>query len=225
VRLLAFISALLGIAAPAGAQGTTAPASVPGDPRYEKEVAAFEASDRTNPPARGQIIFVGSSTIVDWEPVKYFPDLKIINRGLWGSALIDTVRLVERIVLPYEPRLIVVYAGDNEIDAGFTSEDVAIQVERFAKTVHATLPQTRIVFIGIKPSPSRWLTIDRARATNEMIRDVCSRDDRLAYLDVDGVMLGWDEKPRKELYLSDGLHLSPQGYQLWTTLLRPLLAP
>lgn len=195
------------------------------DPRYEKEVAAFEALDRTNPSPNGQIVFVGSSTIVDWDPVRYFPDLRIINRGLWGSSLIDSVRLVNRIVLPYEPRLIVAYAGDNDIDAGQTSEDVAVQVERFIKSIHAKLPQARIVFIGIKPSPQRWLTIDRARATNEMIRAICSRDDRVAFLDVDGVMLGWDEKPRKELFAEDGLHLSPQGYQLWTTLLRPFLSP
>ena len=195
------------------------------DLRYEKEVAAFEALDRTNPPPKGQIVFVGSSTIVDWDPVRYFPDLRIINRGLWGSSLIDSVRLVNRIVLPYEPRLIVAYAGDNDIDAGQTSEDVAVQVERFIKSVHAKLPQARIVFIGIKPSPQRWLTIDRARATNEMIRAICSRDDRVAFLDVDGVMLGWDEKPRRELFAEDGLHLSPQGYQLWTTLLRPFLNP
>ena len=195
------------------------------DLRYEKEVAAFEALDRTNPSPKGQIVFVGSSTIVDWDPVRYFPDLRIINRGLWGSSLIDSVRLVNRIVLPYEPRLIVAYAGDNDIDAGQTSEDVAVQVERFIKSIHAKLPQARIVFIGIKPSPQRWLTIDRARATNEMIRAICSRDDRVAFLDIDGVMLGWDEKPRKELFAEDGLHLSPQGYQLWTTLLRPFLNP
>jgi lysophospholipase L1-like esterase len=195
------------------------------DPRYEKEVAAFEALDRTNPAPKGQIVFVGSSTIVDWDPVKYFPDLKIINRGLWGSSLIDTVRLVNRIVLPYEPRLVVVYAGDNDVDAGQTSEDVAVQFERLVKAIHARLPQARIVFIGIKPSPQRWLTIDRARAANDLIRAICSRDDRVAFLDVDGVMLGWDEKPRKELFADDGLHLSPQGYQLWTTLLRPFLLP
>ena len=172
-------------------------------------------------PPKGQIVFVGSSTIVDWDPSRYFPDLKIINRGLWGSSLIDSVRLVNRIVLPYEPRLVVVYAGDNDIDAGLTSEDVTVQFERFARSIHATLPQTRIVFIGIKPSPQRWLTIDRARATNELIRRLCSRDDRLAYLDVDGVMLGFDEKPRLDLFAADGLHLSPAGYLLWTTLLRP----
>jgi lysophospholipase L1-like esterase len=135
------------------------------------------------------------------------------------------VRLVDRIVLPYEPRLVVIYAGDNEIDSGFTSEDVAIQFERFIKAIHTKLPKTRIIFIGIKPSPQRWLTIDRARAANEAVRTLCSRDDRVAFLDVDGAMLGFDEKPRTELYLEDGLHLSPQGYQLWTTLLRPLLVP
>lgn len=215
MRTAPLLCAALLLAAPARAQ----------DPRYEKEVAAFEALDRLNPPAKGQIVFVGSSTMVSWDAVTYFPDMKVINRGLWGSALIDSTRLIDRIVLPYEPRLVVVYAGDNDIDAGLTSEDVIVQFERFVRAVHAKLPQTRIVFIGIKPSPQRWLTIDRARATNERIRTLCSRDDRLAYLDVDGVMLGWDEKPRPELFLSDGLHLSAQGYQLWTMLLRPLMSP
>ena len=215
MRSLATLRAILtGAAPPAGSQA----------PRYEKEVRTFEALDRTNPPPKDQIVFVGSSTIVDWYPATYFPDLKIINRGLWGSALMDTVRLVDRIVLPYQPRLVVLYAGDNDIDAGQTPEDVTVQFERFVQAVHAGLPQTRIVFIGIKPSPQRWLTIDRARETNERIRTLTSRDDRVAYLDVDGPMLGWDEKPRKELFQSDGLHLSPQGYQLWTMLLRPLLA-
>ena len=203
------------LAAPAAAQ----------DPRYEREVAAFEAQDRSIPPPKGQILFLGSSTIVDWDPTKYFPDLKIINRGLWGSSLADTVRLVDRLVIPYEPRVVVIYAGDNDIDGGQISEAVTVQFERFVRSVHAKLPQTRIVFIGIKPSPQRWNTIDRARMTNEMIRAFCGRDDRVAYLDVDGVMLGWDEKPRRELFANDGLHLSPQGYQLWTILLRPLLVP
>jgi hypothetical protein len=185
VRTVLLVGAVVMLTAPVRAQ----------DPRYEKEVAAFEALDRTNPPPKGQIVFVGSSTIVDWDPAKYFPDLRIINRGLWGSSLIDSVRLVDRIVLPYEPRRVVVYAGDNDIDAGQTSEDVVVQFERFIKSIHARLPQTRIVFIGIKPSPQRWLTIDRARATNDRIRALCGRDDRVAFLDVDGVMLGGAAPP------------------------------
>ena len=92
--------------------------------------------------------------------------------------------------------------------------------------VIAAIPAVAPIFDeGTEVAPDQVLTIDRARATNEMIRAICSRDDRVAFLDVDGVMLGWDEKPRRELFAEDGLHLSPQGYQLWTTLLRPFLNP
>ena len=192
-------------------------------PRFEKEVALFEAADKKTPPPKGQIVFVGSSTMVDWDAAKYFPDQKIVNRALWGSALVDAVRLVDRLILPHQPRTVVLYAGDNDIDGGVTTEEVVVRFERFVRAIHAKLPTTRIVYIGIKPSPARWLTIDRARAANTMIRQFCSRDDRIAYLDVDGVMLGWDEKPRPELYATDGLHLSPQGYELWTMLLKPFL--
>jgi lysophospholipase L1-like esterase len=194
-----------------------------GTDKWEKDVAAFEAADRLKPPPKGEILFVGSSTIVNWDVALHFPDLRIISRGLWGSALIDTLRYVDRLVIPYEPRLVVVYAGENEVDWGGTSEEVGAQFERFARAVHAKLPQTRILFIGLKPTPQRWLVIDRIRITNALIRAICQRDDRLAFLDVDGVMMGWDERPRRELFQEDGLHLSPEGYRLWSTLVRPFL--
>lgn len=194
-------------------------------PRFEKELAAFEEMDRKNTPSKGQIVFVGSSSMVDWNAAKHFPDLRIVNRALWGSALSDTSRNVDRLVLRYEPRLVVVYGGDNDLDGGATTEDVAVEFERLVKTIHARLPQTRIVYVGIKPSPQRWITVDRMRTANAMIRAICSRDDRIAFVDVDGPMMGWDEKPRPELYQADGLHLSDQGYQLWATLLRPFLVP
>ena len=193
--------------------------------RFEKELAAFDEADKRIPAPRGQILFAGSSTMVDWNPAKYFPDLRIVNRALWGSGVADTSRNVDRLILPYEPRVVVLYAGDNDLDAGATSEQVAVEFERLIKAVHAKLPQTRIVIIGIKPSPQRWITIDRMRTTNAMLRAICGRDDRVAFVDVDGPMLGWDEKPRLDLYKADGLHLSDAGYELWTTLLRPFLAP
>jgi lysophospholipase L1-like esterase len=193
--------------------------------RFARELAAFEEMDRKAPPPKGQIVFAGSSSMVDWNAAKYFPDLRIVNRALWGSAFSDTSRNVDRLILPYEPRIVVLYAGDNDLDGGATTEDVAVEFERVVKAIHARLPQTRIVYVGIKPSPQRWITIDRMRAANAMIRAICARDDRVAFIDVDGPMMGWDEKPRPELYQADGLHLSDQGYQLWTTLLRPFLTP
>jgi lysophospholipase L1-like esterase len=194
--------------------------------RWEKDIAAFEAADRVAPPPSGEIVFVGSSSIARWDTAGAFPDLRIINRGFGGSELADSVRYADRIVVPYQPRLVVVYAGDNDISSnGRTSEQVVVEAERFVSRVRAKLPDVRIVFIGVKPSPLRWTQVDRMRAANTMLRAYCERDDRLAYLDVDSAMLGWDEKPRRELFVEDGLHLSAEGYRVWTTLLRPFLAP
>jgi len=215
MRAPVFLALTVLAAVPASAQ--------PPADRWEKDIAAFEAADKAAPPAKGQIVFVGSSTIRRWDTAAYFPDLKIINRGFGGSELSDAVRYVDRIVLPYEPRLVVVYSGDNDIGSGVTSEEVAVAFERFTRAVHAKLPQTRILYLGIKPSLLRWTQVDRMRAANLVIRAYCERDDRLAFLDFDGLMLGWDEKPRRELFVEDGLHLSPQGYQMWTTVLRPWL--
>jgi lysophospholipase L1-like esterase len=191
---------------------------------WEKDIAAFEAADRQSPPPRGEVLFVGSSTIRLWDLKASFPDLQTINRGFGGSSMADATRYVDRIVVPHAPRTVVVYAGDNDI-MGITAEQITIEFERFVRAVHAKLPETRIVYIGIKPSLLRWAQVDRMRAANTMIEQFCQRDDRLAFVDVDHAMLGWDEKPRPELYVQDGLHLTPAGYQILNVLVRPYLSP
>jgi lysophospholipase L1-like esterase len=207
------IAGILSVAASAAGQGV-----------WEPAIAAFETSDRTAPPPTGEIVFVGSSSIRLWDVHRYFPDLKIINRGFGGSQLSDAVRYAERIVIPYKPRIVVVYAGDNDIYGGATSEQVMISFEQFVRIVRAKVPDVRIVFIGVKPSLQRWDVIERMRLANEMIRAYAEHDDDVAFVDVDQAMLGWDEKPRPELFVADGLHLTPAGYELWSALLRPLLA-
>ena len=190
--------------------------------RWEKDIAAFEAADLASPPPKGEILFVGSSTIRLWDLKASFPDLKTINRGFGGSEMADSTRYVDRIVVPYTPRLVVVYAGDNDI-MGTPSEQIVIAFERFVRAVHARLPDTKILYIGIKPSLLRWGQVDRMRQANAMIRQFCERDDRLGFVDTDNAMLGWDEKPRKDLYVADGLHLTAAGYQILTALVRPFL--
>ena len=199
------------------------PAAAQND-RWEKDIAAFEAADLASPPPKGEILFVGSSTIRLWDLKAAFPDLKTINRGFGGSEMQDATRYVDRIVVPYSPRIVVVYAGDNDI-MGTPSEQIVIAFERFVRAVHAKLPEAKILYIGIKPSLLRWNSVDRMRQANAMIRQFCERDDRLGFVDTDNAMLGWDEKPRKELYVADGLHLTPAGYQILNALVRPFLTP
>lgn len=186
--------------------------------RWEPKIRQFEAQDKQKmPPAEG-ILFVGSSSIVGWKVEACFPDLPVINRGFGGSQIADSVHFADRIILPYRPRIVVLYAGDNDVNAGKTPQRVLADYRQFVKTIHQALPQTRIVFIAIKPSIRRWDLVDLMREANGLIRAVAEKDDRLGYVDIDRPMIGDDGKPRPELFKSDGLHLNAEGYQLWSSL-------
>lgn len=190
---------------------------------WTKEIAAFEAQDREAPPRQGGVVFVGSSSIRLWDLSGSFPGIPVLNRGFGGSHISDSIRFVDTLVLRHSPRTVVVYAGDNDLSAGKTPATVAADFATFVARVHAALPETRIAFIGIKPSLERWALISRVREANALIRKQCEADDRLGFIDVDGPMLGWDGKPRQELLVEDGLHLAPKGYELWTVLVRPFV--
>jgi lysophospholipase L1-like esterase len=200
---------------------TTVPAAQ--EDQWAKELAAFAAQDSTAPPKPGGIVFVGSSSIRLWDLAHSFPALPVINRGFGGSQIADSVQNVDRLVIRHKPRTVVFYAGDNDLAAGKSPTVVANDFKAFATKVQAALPQARIAFIGIKPSIQRWQLVAQVREANALVRAYCETDDRLGFIDVDGPMLGWDEKPRKELFAEDGLHLTPKGYELWTALVRPFL--
>ncbi len=186
--------------------------------RFEKTIQSFEASDKKQLPAKGGVLFVGSSSIRKWDLEKYFPGADYLNRGFGGSHISDCIHFAPRIVLPYKPETIVFYAGDNDTSAGKSPEVVEQDFRTFVEMVHKPLPKTRILFIAIKPSIKRWQLIENIRKANRRVEEVCKKDDRLVYIDVDQPMLGDDGKPRAELLASDKLHLSPAGYKLWTKL-------
>jgi lysophospholipase L1-like esterase len=152
-----------------------------------------------------------------------FPGVAVLNRGFGGSELEDLVRAAPRLVVPAAPRLVVVYAGDNDLMGGKSPERVCADFVRLRRTLQALSPATRIAFIAIKPSPARWHLAASARQANDCIRQQMLDDSRLAFVDVFTPMLGPAGTPRPELYLDDGLHLNAAGYDLWRRLLTPVV--
>jgi lysophospholipase L1-like esterase len=191
--------------------------------RWEATIKGFEEQDRTSPPPKGEIVFTGASSIVRWNLPEYFPDLKVINRGFGGSEMADAARYASRIVVPYSPRIVVLYSGDNDIGRGVTPAKVEADFEQFVQVVRGALPQARIVVIGVKPSILRWAVWDNMKKANALMRAYIDTHKGLEYVEVGPPMLGADGKPRPELFVPDGLHLTPEGYKLWTGLLRPHL--
>lgn len=196
---------------------------VPLPQRWEPRIRQYEAADARQSPPKHGIVFLGSSSIVGWDVKEFFPDLPVVARGFGGSHLSCCIHYAPRITLPYEPKVVVVYAGDNDIASGKSPERVRDDFKRLVALIHEKLPKTRIVFIAIKPSLARWKLVDKMREANRLVQRVTEGDERLVYLDIDAPMIGADGKPRAELFRDDGLHLNEKGYRLWSSLLRPHL--
>lgn len=192
--------------------------------KWEGTIAAFEQKDRQSPPPKNGILFVGSSSIRMWNTTNSFPTLTTINRGFGGSYLSDVARFAGRIVTPYNPRLIVVYAGGNDIAGKRTAGQVFAAYKDFVAAVRKVLPKTPIIYIAMAPNPKRWLLYPEMQKADALIRDFAAKGDHLRFLDFGPQMLGADGQPRPELFLKDKLHLNAEGYKLWNSLLAPHLA-
>jgi lysophospholipase L1-like esterase len=191
--------------------------------RFKREIDEFIEWDSKNSVPDDAVLFVGSSSIRMWPTCRRFPDMKVINRGFGGSQISDVIYYFDRIVLPYKPKVIVFYAGDNDVAAGKSAEPVLKDYRRFINIVHKAIPKTPVIFIAIKPSLSRWKLWPEMKRANTMIEDYCYRNERLFFVDISVALLGKNGKPDEKLFLDDQLHLSDEGYAKWTAMLRPVI--
>jgi lysophospholipase L1-like esterase len=220
-QLIAMACAMLACLGALGAQQPAAP-----DPnRWESAIQKFEEADTLNPPATGGIVFFGASSIVRWNLDESFPDLKgtTANRGFGGSEMADAARYAARVVLPRAPRVVVLYPGENDVARGVKADAIGAGFQQFYTTVHTALPQTRVVVIGLKPTPVRWQFDDEMQRANVLLEGYCKAQANCVYVDVRPDMMGADGKPRPELYVADGEHMTAEGYKIWTRLVRATL--
>ncbi|MBC7369058.1 MAG: hypothetical protein H7343_19990 [Undibacterium sp.] len=193
----------------------------------EKWTAAIDAygkADAVKPPARDAVVFVGSSSILKWTSLAAdFPFTTVLNRGFGGPELSDSVFYADRIVTPYAPRMVVVYAGENDLHAGKTAEALLVDFQAFCGKIHPALPKTRILFLAMKESPSRAKIREKVLLANKLIAADCAKDPRRTFVDVATPMLDSTGKTRPELFIADQLHMNPSGYAIWTEVLAPHL--
>jgi hypothetical protein len=192
---------------------------------WEPAISAFERADATNPPPKGGIEFIGSSTIARWKTLaRDFPGQPVFNRGFGGSEIVDSTHFANRIVFPYAPAKIFFRAGGNDLWAGKSPDQVFADFQDFATLVHARLPATEIYFIGWSPTPARWKQHQVERRLNDLVIDFAQDKSWLRYINTYDLPLnvfGW---PRPGLFVADRLHFNDAGYRLLAARLRPFVA-
>jgi len=194
--------------------------------RFEKEIAAFEAADKTNPPLPGGIVFTGASGIRMWRSLaEDFPGLPVINRGFGGSYTYELTDYADRIIIPLKPAVVALQPGSNDLTIGKTPEQVLANFQTFVTKVRGALPDVRIVYLGINPSPKRWEIRDAQQRENTLIRDFTGKQKNLAFVDLWTSCIGPDGQPLPEFYIADRLHPTRKAYQLRAPIIRPYLEP
>ena len=195
--------------------------------RWKSTISAFDDADKARLPAEDGVLFVGSSTVRMWSSLAQdFSEWPVvINRGFGGSTMNECRLLVRELVLRYKPRHVLVYAGDNDLAMGRTPLQVMEDFAAFAATVRSTLPQARISFISIKPSPSRAQLLPKVQLANEMVSAYLRTQANVDYIDTYSPMMDSQGRPRAELFLKDQLHMNAEGYRLWHDVITAQLQP
>jgi lysophospholipase L1-like esterase len=214
------LAALLG----SGPEVAPPPRAVDPFAKWEKNVAAIEKRLAAAPPKPGAVFFAGSSSVVQWDLKKSFPDAAYVNVGFGGSVIADSTHFAPRILTPFQPGTVVLYAGDNDIGRGGKPEQVLADFTAFVAVVRKGNPDCRVLFVAIKPSLARWKLFEAQQKANALVKEFCEKEKGLAFVDVVTPMLGADGTPRPELFVKDGLHMTPKGYELWTATVRKALA-
>ncbi|MBI1344338.1 MAG: G-D-S-L family lipolytic protein [Terrimonas sp.] len=202
------------------------PAALTDAQPFAGEIEAFKKLDAEHSPPEHAILFVGSSSFRMWKDVNaYFEGYTIINRGFGGSSLPDLIRYENDIIFPYAPRQIVIYCGENDFGASDTVT-AGLVFQRFRQLftdIRQHLPAVPIVFVSIKPSPSRWQWKDRMIEANTLIRKFLKKKRRTSFVNVWNSMLGPDGKPDPSIFIGDNLHMNAKGYAIWKKQIQPHL--
>jgi lysophospholipase L1-like esterase len=189
--------------------------------KWGPAIAAFEQQDRSDPPPQQGVLFVGSSTIKLWDTRRSFPNLPTINRGFGGSQLADTLHYLDQLVLKHKPRVVVLHAGGNDLAGGKPAQQAAADLRAIADRLQRELPDTRLVFIGIKPTIARRQLVQKERELNDLVRKDLRNRKTAVFIEVDHPFSDERGEPRADLLRPDKLHLNDAGYRVLTELVRP----
>lgn len=193
--------------------------------RFWDDVQTIKKFDKIYKPNDNPIVFVGSSSLRLWNDVEQvFARCNVLNRGLGGTVINDIIYYADILIFDYQPRQVVIYVGENDLGDGTTPADtIFARTQKLFYIIREKLPDVPIAYISIKPSPGRDYARDILIKTNELVRAYISTQENIEYVDVFKPMINKDGSYRTELFISDKIHMTPEGYRIWEEVLEPYL--
>lgn len=193
--------------------------------RFESQIVEFEKADSLNGYQTGSILFTGSSSIRMWKTLSEdMKPLPVLNRGFGGSTIPDVIYYADRIILPYHPKILVLYCGENDLANDEAKSSLALKnFKEFHQYMKSKLPDTEVFFIAIKPSIRRWNYWPKMRKANDKIIKYIDKLDNYHFIDTASKMLDKDGVVLQDIFIDDNLHMNEKGYKIWTRTIKPIL--
>lgn len=191
--------------------------------RFESEVKNLVAGDSAVN-SRKLILFTGSSSIRFWKSLAVdFPNENTLNRGFGGSEMTDLLYYAEPLILSYQPKMIFIYEGDNDLNSGKSAVEILHAAEKLLALIRTQLPKTTVIFISAKPSLARWQLKDKYLNFNEQLKQWTEKKKRVKFADVWSALVDSEGNVLPDIFIEDGLHLNEKGYVLWADVIRKFI--
>ena len=192
---------------------------------FENEIKSYEKQDSISMPAKGQILFIGSSSFRIWKTFSTdLAGIPAFNRGFGGSTMTDALYYFDRMVVKYAPSAVVVYEGDNDLAKGKSIEELAKEYEDFSNRLKKALPKTKLVYLAVRPSLSRIAIVDKQKQFNVWLEKYCKSQKGRFFLDMhspfylpDGITV------MPDIFIADRLHLNEKGYLIFSAKIREFI--
>ncbi len=195
-------------------------------PTYWSDIQAFKKADSTRMPDHNSILLIGSSSFTKWKDVnEYFPGYPILNRAFGGSTLVDVIRYAYDVIMPYRPKQVLIYCGENDLASkdSISATEVLTRVKTLFGIIRTNFPNAAIGYVSIKPSPVRASIQVKVKQANKAIKAFFKLQKNAAFIDIYDAMLDAKLQMREELYVGDRLHMKPAGYEIWKKIMQPYL--
>jgi lysophospholipase L1-like esterase len=191
---------------------------------FLKDIQNFKQKDSIQFPPKNAVLFVGSSTFTNWKDVQqYFPKHVIINRGFGGSSLPHLMMYAKDIIFPYKAKQIVIYCGENDFTGNASVADVVQRAKKLFESIRGNDPKVAIVYVSIKPSPSREQYLPQMKEANKQIAVILKNMKNTAFINTFDAMFNADGTIRKDIFNADMLHMNAKGYAIWQKIMEPYL--
>ncbi|MCF7688540.1 MAG: GDSL family lipase [Cephaloticoccus sp.] len=182
------------------------------------------------------LLFLGDSITLGWQSVPhiwehYYGAYQPARFGIGGDGTQHVIwRIVNGELDGISPKVVVLLIGCNNC-SGSSAADIAAGIREIIRLIHAKIPTTKILVLGIFPRGPRtnadgsaddWAShMAKIRTVNA---DLAALDNggNIRVLDITPHFRGNDGTTPKSI-MPDQVHLSAAGYQIWAEAMHPLL--